>query len=119
MWELADRLEIVEDAEIALLTSGTRLDHLKVDRMLHVDFVEIGRSGRRWSREEILSGLAAEDARETPATDEWRFNLLAPGLVLVTYRLTSGGRSSRHSSIWDVSGVVPTMRFHQGTTSQE
>lgn len=115
MGEPVERFRVVRDAELALLTSDVRRDREEIDRLLHSNFVEIGRSGRRWTREEIVSALAAEPDRETPEADEWLFDELAPGLVLVTYRLTSGTGCSRHSSIWDLRGGVPEIRFHQGT----
>lgn len=115
MWEPGERFGVVKDAELALLTSDVRRDPVEVDKLIHSDFIEIGRSGRRWTRDEIVSALGAEPARETPETDEWQFNELAPGLVLVTYRLRSGTVCSRRSSIWDLSNGLPEIRFHQGT----
>lgn len=50
-----------------------------------------------------------------PETDEWSFNEVSPSLVLVTYRITGGAGSSRHASLWDVSGAIPIIRYHQGT----
>ncbi|GGE92519.1 hypothetical protein GCM10011313_14380 [Mycetocola zhadangensis] len=95
--------------------------------LLHADFVEIGRSGRRWSREQIVAALADEadtealvavadeaDA-ELPATDEWTFTEVSADLTLVTYLLRGPGGVSRHSSLWDTSSGSPVMRFHQGT----
>lgn len=115
MWEPAERFRVVKDAELALLTSDIRRDPREVDKLLHAGFVEIGRSGRLWTRDEIVAALGAEIAREMPEPDEWRFNELAPDLVLVTYRLRLGTGCSRHSSIWDLSSGVPEIRFHQGT----
>lgn len=117
MWEPAERFRVVKDAELALLTSDIRRDPGEVDKLLHADFVEIGRSGRIWTRDEIVAALGAEPPRETPVPDEWRFNELAPDLVLVTYLLRSGTGCSRHSSVWDLSNGVPEIRFHQGTVA--
>lgn len=83
--------------------------------LLHPDFVEIGRSGRRWTRDETIAALQAEQGRLKPQTDEWSFNEVAPNLVLVTYRITTAGGRSRHASLWDVSGAAPVARYHQGT----
>ena len=79
------------------------------------EFVEIGRSGRRWTREEILGALADEDARDTPLVDGWGFQALTDELTLVTYLIHGSDGDSRHSSLWDTSTGVPVMRFHQGT----
>lgn len=100
--------------EIDLLSSATRQDPARMDALLASDFVEIGRSGRRWSREDVMASLAQEPMRPMPVTDEWAYVALAPGLTLVTYRIRGAG-SSRHSSIWDLRSGSPVIRFHQGT----
>ncbi len=91
--------------------------HRAARRAAAPPFVEIGRSGTLWTREQIVGALAEEsaDSRLTPQTDEWQFRQLSPELVLVTYRLTTPSRISRHSSLWDVGGTAPRLRFHQGT----
>ncbi|MCR2783645.1 MULTISPECIES: DUF4440 domain-containing protein [unclassified Microbacterium] len=116
MWESAERFQAIKDAELALLAGDTRRDDAKVERLLHPDFAEIGRSGRRWTREQIVAALAAERDHVTPHPDEWLFNEIAPNVVVITYLLrTESGQSSRHSSIWDTATGTPTLRFHQGT----
>lgn len=54
-------------------------------------------------------------SRTEPETYEWLFNEVSPSLILVTYRITGGAGTSRHASLWDVSGAIPVMRYHQGT----
>lgn len=107
----------VKDAETALLDADVRRDAETVDDLLHPAFVEIGRSGMLWTREQIVRALAAESEGSpiAPQTDEWEFRRPSSGLVLVTYRLTTPSRVSRHSSLWDVAGTSPRLRFHQGT----
>jgi 2'-5' RNA ligase len=98
-----------------LLDSDVRRDPDRVRELLHPDFVEIGRSGRRWTRRATIAALEAERARVEPETDEWLFNDVSDSLVLVTYRINVGASSSRHASLWDVGGVAPVIRYHQGT----
>jgi uridine phosphorylase len=108
--------EQVQRLEVALLTGEVRRDPAQVAELLHPDFREIGRSGTMWTRDDIVASLAAEPAgRTAPATDEWEFADLAPGILQVTYRITTPTRVSRHSSIWDVDATPPRLRFHQGT----
>jgi ribonuclease HI len=102
-------------AEEELLTSRTRRDPSRVRELLHPDFVEIGRTGRRWTRDEIVVALANEDDRDAVVTDEWMFSDLAPGLALVTYVIRGAREDSRHSSIWCENDGQLQMRFHQGT----
>ena len=106
---------LIQTAELELLESSTRGNAARVRELLHPDFVEIGRSGRRWTREEVIEALGREDKRPVPDTDEWDFTQLAPHLVLATYRIRSGTRQSRHASVWDTSAAAPRLRYHQGT----
>ncbi|GEB96186.1 nuclear transport factor 2 family protein [Microbacterium lacticum] len=115
MWETGDRFDAVKAAELALLDSEVRRDPDRVRELLHPEFVEIGRSGRRWTRSATIAALESEHERVAPETDEWSFNEVSLSLVLVTYRITGGAGSSRHASLWDVSGAVPMIRYHQGT----
>jgi hypothetical protein len=108
-------LDAVQAAELSLLSSAVRHDRGKLDQLLHPEFREIGRSGRVWTREEIIAALSAERDRPEPDADEWAFTRLSDDLVHVTYRLTAPTGTSRHSSIWDVAGRSPRIRFHQGT----
>ncbi|WP_378145787.1 DUF4440 domain-containing protein [Cnuibacter sp. UC19_7] len=114
MWEPdADAFTAIKDAELSLLTSGTRRDPDRVAALLADDFVEIGRSGRRWTGTEIVDSLADEPERPTPATSDWLFHRVADNLVLVTYVIRGDGVESRHSSLWRTDG--PVLVFHQGT----
>lgn len=119
MWERDERWRAVKGAETALLTGGTRRDTVELERLLHSDFIEIGCSGRYWTRHETILSLQGEAVRATPESDEWRFNEIVPGLVLVTYRLSAGGIISRRSSIWDCRAETPQLLFHQGTIVPE
>ncbi|MGU3646237.1 DUF4440 domain-containing protein [Microbacterium sp. C23T] len=108
-------LQSVRAAEEQLLSSGVRRDPRRVVELLHPDFVEIGRSGREWSRDEIVAALSGERQRVAADTDEWRLLELGPDLVLVTYLIRGVDGDSRHSSIWSSEGGRLQMLFHQGT----
>ncbi|MDQ1205114.1 nuclear transport factor 2 family protein [Microbacterium sp. SORGH_AS_0862] len=110
-----ERFAVIQAAETALLSSAIRGDQDAAAGLLHPDFTEIGRSGRRWTHAEILDALADEPWRDAPSTDEWWLVDVAPDTVLVTYRLRAATTVSRHSSLWVVSDGMPRMLFHQGT----
>jgi len=105
----------LRSAEEELLTSETRSDSNRVRDLLHPEFVEIGRSGEQWSRDEIVTALADEDTRTPVTTSDWAFSELAPGVALVSYTVHSPDRDSRHSSVWVTTTDQPQLRFHQGT----
>jgi len=108
--------ESVKLAETELHDSTSRRDRARVDALLHPEFVEIGRSGKLWSRSAMVEAMLTEKPRPTPQADDWQFSELSPGLVLVTYRLSRDGLPSRHSSLWDTTTTPPRVRFHQGTS---
>ena len=101
-------------AEEAMLAPELRRDPKRVRELLHPDFVEVGRSGRRWSRDDIVTALADEHPLPV-VTDEWEAVELAPNLALVTYTITGPGQPSRHASLWVQSDGRVQLRFHQGT----
>jgi ribonuclease HI len=89
--------------------------------VLHEEFLEVGASGRRWTRAETLAILA--DAAEIQvAIDEVAFLELASDVVLLTYRLhgpDGPGPATIRSSIWVRTGTRWQVRFHQGTRYAE
>ena len=107
----------VWDAEMALLDPAVRRDRDAVAALLDERFTEIGQSGRRWSRDEILDALSAEEPVEpfdaVASITEGSARVVAAGLVLLTYRLDFGGRESRRSSLWALDPL--RLLFHQGT----
>jgi len=108
--------EKVHEAEVALLTPAVRCDPDRLRAALAEDFVEIGRTGRLWTRDMVIDALGDELERGTPETEEWAFTRLSPELMLVTYVIRAAqGPDSRHASVWDLSGDQPVIRFHQGT----
>ena len=75
------------------------------EAVLAPDFLEIGASGRLWTRAEILAALHAEPPNPSVTIESFQTADLGPDLVLASYDthgITSGGeeRRSRRSSIW-------------------
>lgn len=107
--------------ETELHTNETRRNRSRMETLLHPDFVEFGRSGRRYSRADILNEFAPN--RVLPAIHSEKFSLvvLAEGVALLTYlsaHVDAGGKQHRHtlrSSVWVRTEVGWQMRFHQGT----
>lgn len=106
--------------ERALLDPTVRRDRGRVLALLADDFEEFGASGRRWTRDEIVEGLARE-AFVPPAAEDFRCRLIAPGVALVTYRTLrtdphSGSvAAANRSSLWTEAAGLWRLRFHQGT----
>ncbi|SDS45265.1 ribonuclease HI family protein [Agrococcus carbonis] len=98
--------------ERSLLTDEVRADPASVAALLHPEWEEIGASGRRWSRDELLAEIAPLPSPvelELLATHE-----VAPDAQLVVWR-SVGEAPALRSSLWVRSGGRWRQRFHQGT----
>lgn len=110
----------VGDLERSLWQPQNRNDPVYVDRLLHPDYLEVGSSGRTWTREEILAPVGDFQAELTDlAVAE-----LAADVVLVTYTsiiddLTATDevtqRPVKRTSLWLYAGDRWRLRYHQGT----
>jgi hypothetical protein len=103
--------------ERGLWDAGTRFNRTLMEATFAPDFFEFGRSGRRYTRDEML--FAECDRQEIDATlHSLKATRLSPDLVLVTYvsevRYDDIEWSNR-ASIWDQSTGRWQLRFHQGT----
>lgn len=104
--------------EHSLWRAETRFDRALMGATFAPDFFEFGRSGRRYTREEMLFDQA--DRQEIDATlHNLTTHALSPGLALVTYisevRFPDGTEWANRSSIWDRSSGRWLLHFHQGT----
>ena len=108
---------LVTGAERRLLEPEVRRDPTALEDLLHESFREIGRSGRLWTRDElidVMTGPDAVDVQSAVVTGE-HVELVAPDLALLTYTLDADGMRSRRSSLGRIGGDRPRMLFHQGT----
>ena len=101
--------------EESLWRAETRFDRDYLQRVLHPDFFEFGRSGRIWTRDDTLT---AEPSSIDARLADFAVRPLGDDAVLVTY--TSYVRHEqmdvgRRSSIWVHVGSSWQLRFHQGT----
>jgi hypothetical protein len=93
------------------------------DRMMDAGFWEIGASGRRYSREYVLTEL--ERRHQQPYEDIWETGdfhcrKLASDIYLLTYTLIQNKiRKTRRSTIWHRTEVGWKIIFHQGTIVED
>ncbi|WP_346776774.1 nuclear transport factor 2 family protein [Streptomyces sp. HNM0574] len=107
-------------AEVRLADPAVRGSRESAAALLDPEFTEVGASGRRWTREEMLAGLpdlpggSADGPRI--ALSGLSGTRLAPGLVHLTYEAEYAGRRSLRSSLWrrDARGAW-RLYYHQGT----
>ena len=108
------------DLEESLWRAETRFDRAHLERVLHQDFFEFGRSGRTWTREETLNTAPGDIAAQLPLPD-FAVHELSADTVLVTSTSVTGHDpvvAARRSSIWLRGGDTWRLRFHQGTPAE-
>src|SRR5690625_2812212 len=108
----APDFEQITAREQLLLTDALRSDPPSAAELLHPSFTEVGASGRRLDREEILAHLAPLDRVEAA---EFVADEIAPGVVLLRYVTTSPTRSVERTSVWVQEDGRWLLRHHQGT----
>lgn len=109
--------------EERLLRADVRSSPAPMGDLLADEFVEFGSSGRAFDKQQVIDALRAEVPTSRRSMLDFRTTVLAPGVVLTTYRVVRSdaeGDAPRHSlrsSIWKLVGQRWQMVFHQGNPS--
>ncbi len=112
--------EQIRRLEERLQQADMRKSAKDVAELLADDFVEIGSSGRIFDKQATIDGLQHESPAEISLTD-YQARILAPDVVLVTYRAVRSASASAQttqslrSSIWKRLDGRWQLVFHQGT----
>lgn len=114
-------LETLKDLEESLWRSETRFDLSHQEKVFAPDFFEFGRSGRTYTREQMVRTVAEPVIAKLPLQN-YKVHLLDLNNVLVTYvsevqyeELEKANRCS----IWSRTSEGWQLRFHQGTPIKE
>jgi hypothetical protein len=112
-----DEVAAVIEREVALLRLEVRSSAEQLEELLDPDFVEIGKSGRLWTRGEMIAGLVADTDPEQHSINisDMSGRTVGPGFVLLTYVTQVEGRRARRSSLWRQSMKGWRVLHHQGT----
>lgn len=102
-------------AEELLLDPAVRRIPAAVGRLLDDGFVEIGQSGRRWTKADVIAALSGDPGDAPGTVTERSSRIISSDTVLVEYVLRFDGRVSRRCALWTFS-PDPRCIFHQGTT---
>ena len=105
---------IVEELERELLGPLVRGDIGRTAVLLHPDFMEIGSSGRMWTRDAMMMALE-EDPGERTDIEILGAERIGAEAVLLTYRSYARSGATLRSSLWVLDGGRWRLRFHQGT----
>jgi ribonuclease HI len=107
--------EIVLRQERALLTDAVRADVAELGVLLHPDFLEIGRSGRVWSRDDTALSPSGD---RSAIVEVVSLDRLSADAMLLVFRATDARGSTIRSSLWLRDGGRWRLRFHQGTPAE-
>lgn len=115
-----DLLNKLRAAEESHLRPDIRADLDQLNDILDDAYLEIGASGNRFTKQDVLNALPDESPC-TRTIDQFEATQLAPDLFLTTYRIKKQSSedqpptSSRRSTLWLHDRGTLRMRFHQGT----
>jgi ribonuclease HI len=112
--ETASPEALVEKLERELLGPLVRGDIGRTAVLLHPDFLEIGSSGRVWTRDAMMMALE-EDPGERTDIEILGADRIGTSAVLLTYRSYARSGTTLRSSLWVLDGGRWRLRFHQGT----
>lgn len=109
--------EHLQHLEESLWRAQTRYDRDYMESILHPDFFEFGRSGRRYTREQCLAANGEHIRAELPLRN-FTACRVGPEVALVTYTSVVTSETvevGNRSSLWIRDGARWLLRFHQGT----
>ena len=114
---IENEVAVVIERELALLAPEVRGSAERLEDLLDPDFREIGKSGRLWTRGEMIAALVAdtESAQNLINFSDMSGRTVGTGLLLLTYVTEVEGRRVRRSSLWRQSTKGWRMLHHQGT----
>ena len=118
-------LQELQALEVELHHPGVRCNRERLEQLLHPEFYEVGRSGRTYDRETVITFLAAQESQPVVVSQGFVVSLLSPGVALLTYRSAHAEQSERlanhalRSSVWLKEGAHWQLRYHQGTPAAE
>ena len=111
--EASDEDQVVA-LERSLLTDRVRSDPAAVAALLDPGWSEVGRSGRLWSREDLLVEIGP--LPEPVELEVLGVDRVAEGVLLLRWRsVARSGESALRSSLWVRTGGSWRQRYHQGT----
>jgi ribonuclease HI len=110
--------EQVKQLEIELSDPAIRKNSRRVAQLLADDFEEVGSSGRKFSKKDIIQ-LLADEVDITYTLHNFSFISLSSNCILVKYETRVQDKHSYRSSVWVKQHDQWVMQYHQGTTSNK
>lgn len=119
----AEVLAALNEREPIFHNDPPNADRSYLEGLIAEDYVEVGGSGRIYSRERVIETVVDRYDREEPAVeydvDDFAVRQIAPQIYLATYTLSQPDghetRVTRRSTIWTDSSGSWQVVYHQGT----
>jgi hypothetical protein len=116
----ADLLAALLIAERSLLDASTRTSRPRLEALLSEAFVEVGSSGRRYSRSQTIDALTRGGVSSAGTIVDFRLVWHSEEAALLSYRYSpgvqgTGQQSSLRVSFWVREGPTWRILYHQGT----
>ena len=117
----SDEVNEAVACELRLMDPDVRASRSLARELLDTEVIEVGASGRRWTREQMLAALPGMESSSEGGPHYQPSDItgvvLAPGLVHLTYETVIDGRRARRSSLWRKrsDGRGWRMYYHQAT----
>lgn len=110
----------LRDLEEQILGRDVRSSRERLDALIEDRFVEIASDGRVYDKTTVIEALLGEKVHVVRTITDFETILLAPGVVLATYRVirrVEPPTESLRSSVWRRAERDGSWRlvFHQGT----
>jgi len=118
-------LDTLRKLEVETHQPHVRADPQELERLLHPNFFEVGRSGALYSRASVLAEFTNRPPLYRVWVQDFRIESVTEGLALLTYRsahVADNGSLERHTlraSLWQSTEQGWRLRFHQGTPVPE
>ncbi|MCG9786834.1 DUF4440 domain-containing protein [Vibrio mediterranei] len=115
-------MEVIIEQEIALHQFEVRQDKVEIERLIHPDFREVGRSGNSYDFKSIVRMMETEKPSNVQVhSQNYECVALEPTVQLLTYEsalIDDSGQArnfTKRSSIWVLVGEFWQLKYHQGT----
>ena len=114
----SDDLEALYALEVSLWQAETRYDVAHQENVFAANCFEFGRSGKRYSREDLIASAGHPFQAKLPLPF-FHVRMLSIDVALLTYRseviFGPTTETANRSSIWVRHGASWQLHFHQGT----
>lgn len=114
-----DKIDLMKSLELSFFDFSIRHSSDKLNELVAEDFIEYGRSGKIFNKQEII-GLLLNSEAPSVKLEDFKTKLLSRDILLVNYLSVIGNSKKQaertlRTSIWKLHGDKWKIIFHQGT----